>query len=73
LRNRLLLANLGLASTTVLACDGHGDGQTQADSHQPIDRTASLEADDMWFTPENLVIALDETVKFEATNTGTFN
>ncbi|WP_235207430.1 cupredoxin domain-containing protein [Halomonas salina] len=64
------MAIFSLASTTVLAGAGHGSGNAQTDAQQPIDRTISFEAGDMWFTPGELDIEPGQTVKFEITNTG---
>ncbi|MBW5801540.1 cupredoxin domain-containing protein [Halomonas elongata] len=66
----LLVALLSLASTTALGSAGHGSDNSPLDTSQPIDRTITLEAGDMWFTPDKLEIAPGQTVKFNITNTG---
>lgn len=70
MRKTFLVAVFSLASTTALAGAGHGTGQSQPDSDQPVARTITFEAGDMWFSPDTLDIAPGETVKFEITNIG---
>lgn len=66
MRNLLLAATLGLASTATLADAGHSDNAAKAE----VDRTISVTAGDIWFKPDNLAIAPGETVKFVIKNTG---
>ncbi|WP_048308201.1 plastocyanin/azurin family copper-binding protein [Halomonas sp. PR-M31] len=69
MRQLLLAITLGLTATAALAGAGH-DGSEQNISEAEIDRTIEVTAGDLWFKPNDLVIAPGETVKFVIENLG---
>lgn len=60
----------GLAVSTAVASPGHGDGIGEPGDAAQVDRTITVEMDEMNFSPETIEVAPGETIRFEVVNVG---
>lgn len=59
-----------LAASIAVASPGHGDGIGEPGDAAHVDRTITIEMDEMNFSPEAIEIAPGETIRFEVVNVG---
>lgn len=59
-----------LTTSIAMASPGHGDGIGKPGSAAQIDRTITIEMDEMKFGPETIEVAPGETIRFEVVNVG---
>lgn len=59
-----------LAASIAVAGPGHGDGIGEPGAEAQVDRTITIEMDEMTFSPETIEVEPGETIRFEVMNVG---